>query len=871
MPYTMNGIGTTYYGKKNLERHRAVCEHCGQSGLLESYETRLWFVVLFIPVVPLGRKQILDYCPACTRHRAMGAAEWARVRESTIRERMQKVTQNPNDPKSAVEMHASLDFFGKQAEAAKMAAIMAEQFAADAEVLLYLGGWHERCGRGAEADGCFAKALAAAPENPAAKRAVGIGCLERGEFERGRQLLAFLEEPGPNQDPGVVLMLARACQAKREHEEALKLFAKALAGAPALGRDAGFRKAVRASEAALGRKAISLPATPRSVLVRWGLPVVAVVALAAVILVNRHRAGNQTLYVVNGLKSPATVALDGGGAEAVGGLTWRALPCAEGRHRAAVRVGGAAEEAVEFEVRNGWFERFGRGGVFVLNLGGAAAVLHETAVYTPKDQPSVPGTARLFCGESFLEFRDADYVFEEFPRQITTEQHSGQIRKTRVGAHLAEPDAVLGAYLGKAPEEELLRFAELHLDRDVADAALVRDYLQVCAIFGKLPRCRAFLEKGLQRRPVSIEWHRAYQSVCEHTGKTAGLEARYEAMLAAEPGSSALLYLRGRIARRGAEALGLYERAMAADPQNPYPRFATAYQLVARGELAAARPPAAEACRLAPANEQMEPLFYGLRLGLGEHDALKAETLAKLKKTPLDLDLELRLLEVCAAAGDLKAAADAHDAYAHRVFDKAGVILPKGVRIGSPAPYAAMARAARRSAGAVEAVAASWLALLYLQGDFAKVLADSAALAKPEQKTRYAIQAHLELGQPGEAEKLLAGDQPADGDLCLLMSMAWRRAGDAAKAALWRERAVKKFASGRTDARLSAELLGKGEALELKAAEDLSLEAQEKAIVLAALAESCPAKRPELLALARKLNFSRWFPHRMLEQLTEAK
>ena len=71
MPTTINGIGTTYYGKKNLKTYEGQCEFCHRVVDVQEYETRHWFVVLLIPVIPLGRKQILDFCTACQRHRAL--------------------------------------------------------------------------------------------------------------------------------------------------------------------------------------------------------------------------------------------------------------------------------------------------------------------------------------------------------------------------------------------------------------------------------------------------------------------------------------------------------------------------------------------------------------------------------------------------------------------------------------------------------------------------------------------------------------------------------------------------------------------------------------------------------------------------------
>ena len=59
MPYTVNGIGTTYYGKKNLKSYQGRCEFCKRDGATQEYETIHWFVVVYVPIIPLGRKQIL--------------------------------------------------------------------------------------------------------------------------------------------------------------------------------------------------------------------------------------------------------------------------------------------------------------------------------------------------------------------------------------------------------------------------------------------------------------------------------------------------------------------------------------------------------------------------------------------------------------------------------------------------------------------------------------------------------------------------------------------------------------------------------------------------------------------------------------------
>ena len=59
MPTTVNGIGTTYFGKKNLEQYQGVCDSCNRSTTLSDYETGHYICIIFIPLIPIGRKMCL--------------------------------------------------------------------------------------------------------------------------------------------------------------------------------------------------------------------------------------------------------------------------------------------------------------------------------------------------------------------------------------------------------------------------------------------------------------------------------------------------------------------------------------------------------------------------------------------------------------------------------------------------------------------------------------------------------------------------------------------------------------------------------------------------------------------------------------------
>src|SRR3990172_7905600 len=118
MPSTVNGIGTHYYGKKNLQVRNDVCRSCGRAANLSSYDTRLWFVIFFIPVIPLGRKRITDECSSCSRHWAADQDKWEMARQLSVSGALEKYRTAPA-PESALELHGILLGFHMLDEARK--------------------------------------------------------------------------------------------------------------------------------------------------------------------------------------------------------------------------------------------------------------------------------------------------------------------------------------------------------------------------------------------------------------------------------------------------------------------------------------------------------------------------------------------------------------------------------------------------------------------------------------------------------------------------------------------------------------------------------------------------------------------------------
>ncbi|MHC4402499.1 MAG: tetratricopeptide repeat protein [Planctomycetota bacterium] len=825
MPATYNGIGTTYYGKQNLQARTGICEVCKSYGELTSYETRLWFVVFYVPTIPLGKKQILDYCASCTRHRAVPMGEWGRVTGDAVAEARENAEKKPDDPEAAMEYHGALVAFQRGEEAEAYGQTLAAKFPNHAGVQFHLGAWHEQRGKPEAADKCFQRALEIEPDNRAAARAVAVGCIGRGELERARELLSFMETPGPDQDAGVLVMLADAYQAALNHESALALYAIALDGAPSLARDKKLRQRVQKSENGVGRPGSVLREPPKTAgrLWYWAAGAAAVVGLA--IFINNYAASRQTLHVVNRLPGPVTVTIDGQDESlTVGEKAVEEIPISEGDHQAVIRTAEGEESTVDFEIRNSLWGRFFGNRVFILNPKGAADLEWQEAVYTAVPDPLAEYPYKIYFGKEFLALDDIDYVFEEFPEQIKIPGKDSSVTKTGVNVLDVPTVEVMLRLSHEAGHTEMLSYAEHRLTLDPNANTLLQFYSVLSTGTGESKRCRAFLEKRLSEEPVLIEWHRMYQETAENAGDEEAMISRYDQLLDESPNNSALLYLRGRLAPLATAAIGYFDRSIKADPENPYPHFAKGYYLDSIGAFTEAKSLVDKACQLEPGHAHMTRLLLDIRLALGEYEALEGELRSALKEAEkedgFDLAAHRDLLRVLVADGR---AAEAESV-------SAALEAASGAGPQQDPGKAAAARASRRS-------------LQYLTGD---------------------LKAWRETVPPPSAPGLPSGYPE------LLLSLAWRRKGNDLKAEHWRQEAVEKLASRTLDERQIADLLRKGDSVGLAEVDETMGPRTLKAIVLVALADTSTDSRRKLIEKAEKLNVLGYFPYWFLKRTIDA-
>lgn len=847
MPSSINGVGTRYFLKLNRQFEETQCPHCHNRVKLENYETWYCVCVLFVPVLPLGKKQILNFCPICTRHQVIKFSEWEKIRNEAISETSEEFAEARDNPEAAIKMHGTLLAFQKAAEADRLAEIMLNRFGSDAMVQFYLGGCFERTGKGERANVCFLRAFELAPGDLRFRRAAALVLLEQKKPDEAR---ALLDEFGPETQefqPPLFFALGRAYQQSGRHAEALETFQMLLEKQPALAKEKEFVKSLRKSEKILGVTKPTLPPDPwyRKSAVVWGL-------LAATVCValggwNYYIAQHRTLSVVSGLKTPISIQIDGLPAVQVAANTHRNVTVPEGKHTAIVTEPAGRFPPVEFDIRSSWWERFFRSPAFVVDPSNSAAVVWEQTVYTNRQVPSdVDNKLDLRAGESFTSFSHADYHFEEFPQQMQAKAGS-RITKSRVGLLQGKPsEIVAGAYSMGQDVKRLDPYLEHHLIDDPEDSDLLNAYIVFGSMQGTIESRERFLEQHLNDQPIRVMWHRRYQDLFgqfdtsgDNKAKHAAIVAKYDALLKQSPKDASLLYLRGRLEPHQRQSGPLLEQALEIDPRHPYATAAKAFSYLVEGRTAEALEWYRKAAALRPGDSEIQAGLKNAQFAAQDFPALEQAIRENLKKTPDNLSDNLELFEVLIATQRQDQAEHDYQALQGRLRPQQG--MPQ---------FASMV------------VRSLELPYLYAKGDFDN-LAARAQQAGPE-SSEYAFCAALERGQLADVPQAKIPMFLPYWHLC--RAIVARASGDAAQAAASKAAALALLEVKGGDEAVAAELLRQGPNAKWEDIEDLLMQPRVKAILLVVLAQEVPQMKTQCLDLAEKLNHSRGFPLHLLRK-----
>jgi tetratricopeptide (TPR) repeat protein len=844
MPTTVNGIGTHYYGKQNSTSRMAACKSCGKMGVLESYDTRLWFVIVFIPVIPLGRKRIIDQCPRCRRHFVADLEKYEQSRQLQSSAALEHFRRE-RSTEAALAAHAQLLAFHDNEQAAAVRQTVLASFPADAALRTNLAAQLAHFALHNESIELYEAAWKIDPELPEARAGVARRRMAQGELDQARKLLSFLETPGAGaiHSLGPLDVLSGYYQKARRHEEALVLAEHLLRELPAAGQRHAFRTFVRRSEKALGRWESILP--PRQHWLRglfhaegssyapWLRKLVigggAFLLVAAGLLIsNEYIKRNRVIHVTSACDKPVQISVDGRPAITCSGTG--KLSVAEGRHR--ITMTGAVEDATEVELSAGFFDRWFSKPLWVLNPGGEAVLKDMTVYYAQNPQPA---SYRLWLGRSFISRPHVDYPFEDPPDHLEVKNKTQAVEKHAFSwVHGRDSDSFLEVYdLDRAAA---LSFAEGRLRRFPDNNDLLTAYLAK-TLPEEAAHVEEFLKTGLERRPAMVPWHRSYQAVAEKNGHGNLIVALYDGYLHSDSSNGALIYLRGRIEPDWNTQDDYFRRSAKADPRLPWPWMALGVRAAAAAHWDESLTYLRKAQELKIAPEYIADELHAAAIAKGDSKNLAVEYQRRLAANPMDFAAVGLLCDALVAAQQESQIEPALTAWAMRLDPNLRTLVVPTMR-----------------------------ALAYYQQ--AK-LAECEKLCQQDLRLKSSgLYTHVLLaqGRAKEAGELFAANPKQGGDpwLAVALSLGLSLDGQQDKADQELALACGKLAEIFGENVKAAQILRAREPTPVEALSRLSIDAGPRSLIFAVLAQRFPSKKDDYIAGARRFNIEHKPPYHLV-------
>ncbi|HEX7185803.1 MAG TPA: tetratricopeptide repeat protein [Thermoanaerobaculia bacterium] len=657
MPYTLNGVGTRYYGRRNVSALDANCPFCGRFVRLSSYDTREFFCFVYIPLIPLRKFRIQSDCPACSRHHRFPLAQFREEMETTLAPLRSAVERNPRDPEARLSLlHALLGFqMLTEADTAAREALAAipghgriSQVAADLAVFR---------GDLAGATPLYRQAAATEPGDIEIRLDLGQHLARLGQHE---EAVRELEEARrlDSSDIRTLYSLGESYAQLQRWGEALPQYERMIALSPQLAQDREILRRIKECKEALNyplseaeRKAgrrwwpfdgrQKQPRQAWTGQTDWGrvmalLAVLLVVGAAGAAGLAWWRQQHVQVFFDNGLAEPVEVALDGQPfAIPADQRVERTL--APGKHQVVVNGDRGEIERYEPNVpEQGLVDALLEPWFFVYNVAEARVYRRETLGYAEKAEDSTY-EEKLIALQRFFPQTGVDYIFQEAPQQIESDAHGVEKRVAfNVAADLdLEGFAVRRFSAGdtRQAEQALRKVIGIEPCRSSARESLVN----VVAMENRPDKPKAEAGAWIAACPdQEVLAHRAYQDVAKSMGHLSDLLREYQARRDEHPEAAANHYLYGRLLDDPDATMSAYQEAIRLDPQLSWAHAALGSVLLALERDADAMASFQRALDIPGHDPNLVTAYALAAIGAGSPDAADAAIRSRKEEEPED-------------------------------------------------------------------------------------------------------------------------------------------------------------------------------------------------------------------------------------------
>ncbi len=591
MPYRINGFGTGYYGKANIHRLRAQCEHCNQIGVLESYDTTLFITGLYVPLIPIGGKRILESCPSCTTHRAVPLSSWNKSKEEHKADLVEKLQANPNDKEALKKaLGVSIAYQDHGLFELLHESIIGDR-TDDADIQYTLGQAHRFFGEPAQAADAYRRSLTVR-NNPEVHEELALLLLGmKNPKEAEKHIEHLLTEPN-KEKLWLPYNLVVGYQAEGMHQEAAQVLDKVEQLYPDTAKDKDWTKLrTIATKYQNSQKKVGSPLqlsagsstnekgsafANRIPLLIFPLLLVGFAIWHACMAL--YIANNRTIHVVGALATPYQVSLNGQEITlSPYQVTTVVLP--EGDISIEAGKGAPAGVAGSVHFETSFWTRPYLSPVLVINPDRLAIFCVQTVVYSANPGGDNP-PSEFFANSADYIFSGIDFPFASLPQTI--HQKKSQTARRKAVNVFPFPPFIgrLGLIAQVAGAEQITSYLQRWLEAEPGNQMVLGLAIRT------MPTDKALelLNGRLSEKPLRVDWHRAYQDLKQQEKQDATLQQEYVKLAADSGRDPAALYLLARISNHD-QAIALLNEAVKSGKPASLAHYSLGYHLLCEGKF----------------------------------------------------------------------------------------------------------------------------------------------------------------------------------------------------------------------------------------------------------------------------------------------
>ena len=597
MPATVNGIGTHYYGRKNASARRGNCEFCKRLANLTSYDTREFFVVLYLPIIPMTKYRILDQCSSCTKHRRMTLADFQRNLQSSVEPLRAAVRANRSDAAAHEALVQQLIAFGLLNDAETAAREGVEALPNNAALNRLAGQILSMKGNLPDASTFLERAVHLDGSDATARLSLGRVFYFQGRYDDASRQLEEARRIAP-EDGAINSLLAESYFQGQRWQDALAAYQRIAGPQPGKAmlrrigdckKKIGYeltpaeRKATRrlwpfgsSKPAKIKPAKVAGTAESRPYLIIVVLAVGALIVTIALAGIRIYKGRNIDVYF-DSVYPRTTFIVDG--EKMLADAPPMKKTMSPGTHSVTVldRNGKQIEQR-SINVEGSYLEER----AYVFNTRGLRVYRRASITYSPNESDRAY-SAELTAGEKWFQVTDVDYMFASAPDEIQMSSGSSRETKTEFTA-----DAMSLAQYGRmrvreGKNDEAEKAFRTEVEADACDTK-ARGALAQLHIAKSVDEAVTIAHDGIaQCKEHPIEAHRVYQDIQLRVGHGDQLTAEYRAVRDADPSSAAGHYLYGRLLDDSNAAIAEQRAALKIDPKLGWAHAALGYELLIIG------------------------------------------------------------------------------------------------------------------------------------------------------------------------------------------------------------------------------------------------------------------------------------------------